>query len=156
MDRLRSLSRALSPGALTILRIVVGFVLVVHGWMKLTNFDAWRGMIAELGLPAPDVFAALSTAAELGGGAGLMLGLLTPVAALLVLVNMSVAILLVHAEAGLLAAEGGFEYPLVLALVALFFLVRGPGPASLDALLFKRRAERERRPARAFREEAPA
>ncbi|MCZ7677423.1 MAG: DoxX family protein [Sandaracinaceae bacterium] len=156
MDRLRSLSRALTPGALTILRVVVGFVLLVHGWMKLTSFEAWRGMVADLGVPAPDVFAAFSTAAELGGGIGLMLGLLTPIAALAVLVNMIVAILLVHADAGLLAAEGGFEYPLVLALVALFFLVRGAGPASVDALIFRRRPERERGAVRPFREEAPA
>lgn len=156
MERLRALSRTSTPGALTILRVVTGFVMAVHGWLKLTDYAGWKATLVEMGIPAPDVFAALSTAAELAGGIGLILGLLTPIAAFAVLVNMLVAIFVVHREGGLLAQNGGFEYPLIVAAVMLFFLVRGGGPISLDALLFRERGEpRERRPRAPFRREVP-
>lgn len=44
---------------------------------------------------------------------------------------------------GLLATEGGFEYPLTLLAVALFFVVRGGGPFSVDALVGRLRSGRE-------------
>ncbi len=153
--RLRAWSRVLTPGALTILRVVVGFILAVHGWQKLSDMGAWEGMVAQLGVPAPQLFAVLSMVAELGGGIALMLGLLTPLAALAILVNMLVAIFVVHAEGGLLANNNGFEYPLTIASVALFFLARGAGPISLDHAFFGRRRE-ARDAGRIRREEAPA
>lgn len=157
MERLRATSRALTPPALTILRVVFGFVMAVHGWLKLADFDAWQSTVAQMGVPAPTLLATLSTAAELVGGIGLVVGLLTPVAALAVLVNMIVAIFLVHLEGGLLMQNNGFEYPLILAALALFFLVRGAGPVSVDRAIFGRRAgEHERRRHAPFRREAPA
>jgi putative oxidoreductase len=129
---------------MTILRVVVGFVMAVHGWMKFADYDGWRASIANFGIPAPDLFAALSMAAELAGGIGLIVGLLTPIAAFGVLCNMLVAIFFVHRENGLLAQNGGFEYPLVLAASALFFLVHGAGPISVDHMIFGRKHRRER------------
>lgn len=144
MKTLRSLSRTLAPLALTALRVGAGAILAVHGWQKATDFASWTAMVDQLGVPAPSLFAALGMIAELGGGIALVLGLLTPLAAALLLTNMLVAVFVVHWENGLMAADGGYEYPLVLALVSLFFLVRGPGPYSLDRALFgRKRAARE-------------
>jgi putative oxidoreductase len=148
MENLRRISHALSPLALTILRVVLGFVMAVHGWMKLVDYGSWRANIANMGIPAPDVFAALSTAAELVGGLGLIVGLLTPIAAFGVLCNMLVAIFVVHRENGLLAQNGGFEYPLVLAASALLFLVHGAGPISVDHAIFGRWGRHRERPVR--------
>jgi putative oxidoreductase len=139
MENLRKTSRALAPVGLTILRVVTGFVLAAHGWMKLEDFGAWRDNVANLGIPAPDVMASLALAAELGGGIALMIGLVTPLAAAMIFVTMLVAIFTVHAKNGLMAQDGGFEYPLILAAVAIYFVARGAGPYSLDHLLFKRR-----------------
>lgn len=145
-ERMRGVSSALTPAALTVLRVVTGFVMAVHGWLKVTEFASWRATVVELGLPAPSLMAALSTVAELGGGILLMLGLFTPLASVLLVVNMIAAILLVHRGQGLLASEGGWEYPLVLATIALFFLVRGAGPVSLDRALFGRHRPEARAP----------
>ena len=143
MNELRNASRKLRPLALTILRVAAGVIMAVHGWMKVTDFGAWQETLAGMGMPAPEIFAPLAVAAELAGGIGLILGLLTPIAAIGVLSSMLVAIFLVHLPNGLLASEGGFEYPLTMACVALYFVVRGGGPISVDHLIFGRKGRRE-------------
>lgn len=135
--------RTLTPFAMLLLRVGVGVVMFAHGWSKLTDLAGWRGQVAELGLPAPDVLAGLAIAGELLGGAGLILGLLTPLAAVGVLAVMVVAIAKVHAGNGLFAQNNGWEHPLVIGLVALFFVARGGGRFSLDSLIL--RAARQRR-----------
>lgn len=115
-----------------ILRVVVGVVLIAHGFQKLVGFSEWSAQVRAMGIPASDVMAALAMGAELGGGALIVLGLLTPLAAVMVLVTMLVAIVKVHLPHGLMAEDGGFEYPLVLAGVAAFLLIHGAGPYSVD------------------------
>jgi putative oxidoreductase len=129
--------------ALTALRIVAGVILAVHGAMKLMDIPGTAQGFAALGIPYPDRAVYLAIAGELGGGLGLIVGLLTRVAALGVLSAMAVAIGYVHVGHGLLAKNGGWEYPLVLGLVALYFVTRGAGPASVDAW-FSRRHEQPR------------
>ncbi len=129
--------------ALTALRIVVGAILVVHGAMKLMDIPGTVQGFATLGIPYPDRAVYFAIAGELGGGLGLILGLLTRVAALGVLSTMAVAIGYAHFGHGLLSKNGGWEYPLVLGLVALYFVTRGAGPASVDAW-FRRRQEQPR------------
>jgi putative oxidoreductase len=111
-----------------------------------------------LGLPAPDVMAALAVMGELLGGAGLILGLLTPLAAFGVLAVMVTAIAKVHVGNGLFAQNGGWELPLVIGLVALYFIARGGGRYSLDAILARKWSERrvQRREAPVGREAVPA
>jgi putative oxidoreductase len=121
--------------ALTLLRVIVGVIMVAHGLQKLAGFSEWQANVAKMGLPLPEVSAALALAGELAGGMGLLLGFITPIAAFGVSCTMAVAILTVHASHGLFAKDGGFEYPLTLLATALFFMLRGPGPYSLDALL---------------------
>jgi putative oxidoreductase len=134
--------RVLTPYASTLLRLGVGIVMFAHGWSKLTDWAGWRDQVAALGLPAPDLLGALAIMGELLGGAGLILGLLTPLAAIGVLAVMVVAIAKVHAGNGLFAQNGGWELPLVIGLVALYFVARGGGRYSLDALIARRWRER--------------
>lgn len=119
--------------ALAVLRVTVGIIMVVHGWAKMTNVAGTAQSFDQLGMPAPQALVYLAIAGELFGGLGLVAGLLTRVAALGPFCTMAVAILTVHAENGLLAKNGGFEYPLVLLLVSVFFAVNGGGRFSLDA-----------------------
>lgn len=134
--------------ALTILRVVVGIIMVAHGWEKLTGFEQWQGNVASMGIPFPEVAAALSVAGELGGGLGLILGALTPLAAFGVFANMLVAIGAVHLGNGLFARNDGWEYPLTIAVVALFFVFRGAGPISVDAMIKRARAKAKEPPER--------
>ena len=78
------------------------------------------------------------TFVELVGGALLIVGLLSRLAALLLTINLTVAILLVKVNVGLLSPQGGgVGAELALALIAgyLVILLAGPGRFSLDYAL---------------------
>jgi putative oxidoreductase len=137
MSHIASSSRRAEDTILTLLRVTVGIIFMVHGAQKLADIPGTTQAFAGMGIPAPQFSVYLAIAGELLGGLGLVLGLLTRIAAFGPLCVMLVAIIAVHLKNGLLAKDGGFEYPLVLGLVSLFFVARGAGAFSLDAL-FKR------------------
>ncbi len=124
-----------------VVRLVLGTVLVAHGWQKArTNGgEATASAFDGMGVPAPKAAAAFATAAELGGGALLILGLLTPLAALAVVANMAGAWWFAHRGNGVLIAEGGWELVGVIAACALLLAALGAGRFSLDHLLVGRR-----------------
>src|SRR5262249_45263322 len=72
--------------------------------------------------------------AGLGEAAGLLfaLGFLTPLAALGMTVVMFTAIAVVHWSKGFFNTNGGFEFPLLLASVAVAVSATGPGRFSID------------------------
>jgi putative oxidoreductase len=123
----------------TALRAMVGLIFVVHGAMKMMDIPGTVHGFAQLGIPYPQYAVYLAIAGEFFGGLGILLGLLTRVAALGALCTMAVAIGYVHLGHGLLAKNGGWEYPIVLGLVALYFVTHGAGPASVDAYLKRKR-----------------
>lgn len=134
---LGSVRNRLEPVALTILRVVVGVIMAAHGWQKLAGLDGTIEAFGNMGMPPIAVY--LAIAGELGGGLGLIVGLLTPVAAFGVFCTMAVAVFMVHFKNGLFAKDGGFEYPLTLMVAAFYFIMRGAGPYSLDAILCRMR-----------------
>lgn len=74
---------ALRDLALLAARILLGVVLIAHGLQKLTaGFDGVTAMFAGMGIPLPQAAAAFAIGAEVVGGALLILGFLTPLAAL--------------------------------------------------------------------------
>jgi putative oxidoreductase len=121
--------------AMAALRVAVGAIMVVHGWAKLQDVAGTAQSFYQLGLPAPQALVYLAIAGELFGGLGLALGFLTRIASLGPMCTMVVAILTVHLGHGLLAKNGGSEYPLVLLLVSGFFAINGGGRFSLDGAL---------------------
>lgn len=75
---------------------------------------------------------------EVFGGIGLIVGLLTRIAALGPLLVMAGAVYL-HAfkwHDPFISNQGGYEYPLLLLGLALFFVLVGAGSLSFDAFLF--------------------
>jgi putative oxidoreductase len=130
--------------ALTLLRVGVGCILMAHGWQKLTDIPHTISSFAGLDIPNPRLAAYLAILGEFFGGLGLTLGALTPLAALGPVLTMGAAIYFVHRNNGLFAQGGGFEYPLTLLLVALFFMVHGAGPLSVDAMIASARHRRLR------------
>lgn len=125
--------------ALTALRVTVGVIFAVHGAMKLLDIPGTIQGFTQLGIPYPQYAVYLAIAGELLGGLGMVFGLLTRVAALGALCSMAVAIAYAHLGHGLLASKGGWEYPLVLGMVALYLVTTGAGPFSMDALYRHRR-----------------
>jgi len=134
-----TLRQKLEPFAMLFLRVTVGVIMAVHGWQKAQDPAAFAGILSSMGIPFPEVNAYLAIAGELLGGLGLLVGLVTPLAAFGVFMTMAVAVFKVHFSNGLLAKDNGFEYPLTLMMVALFFMIKGAGCLSLDALLCKKK-----------------
>lgn len=130
--------------ALTLLRVGVGCILMAHGWQKLTAIPEHVNSFASLGIPNPKLAVYLAILGEFFGGLGLALGALTPLAALGVVLTMGSAIYFVHRTNGLFAQGGGWEYPITLLLVGLFFLAHGAGPLSVDGIVAAARHRRLR------------
>jgi putative oxidoreductase len=126
-------------------RLFVGYFFFETGWAKAGALDAMAERFAGWGIPWPAFNAALSAYTELVGGALIVLGLATRLAALPLCFNMIVAILVVNLR-GVSAVDEFFELsePLY-ALVFLWLVFSGPGCASLDHLLAKRVGWSDRR-----------
>jgi putative oxidoreductase len=134
------LQQALAPIAEPVARIVVGLFLVPHGAQKLFGWFGGYGIEAtgqffatKLGLPASLAF--LAGIIEFFGGLALALGLATRIVAGLVAGMMFVAVISVHLPSGYFWTNGGYEYPLMWGIIALTFVVRGGGRASIDHLI---------------------
>ena len=133
--------------ALTMLRVVLGVVFFAHGAQKLLGwfggygFHGTMGFFQQMGMPAPVVLLIICT--EFFGGLGLIVGLLTRIAALGIGVEMIGAIFLVHLPNGFFmnwagTQKGeGFEYHLLTIATAGALLLRGSGAFSLDRTLSK-------------------
>jgi putative oxidoreductase len=123
------------------LRLTLGSVFLGHGAQKAfgafggPGFAGATGFIGSLGLRPASFWTAVDVAGELLAGLLLVLGLLTPVAGLLVLATMGVAIAKVHGPKGFFVQNGGYEYNLVLIIAAVALALIGPGTFSLDHLL---------------------
>ena len=124
----------LTTTALTALRIVLGFLFAAHGW----TIAGTQASFAKMGVPAADVMAPAVAVLELAGGVALILGILTRIVAALLALDMLGALFLVHAGAGVFAANGGYELVLLLAAAAFALALTGAGRLSLDRALFGR------------------
>ncbi|MGW2049675.1 DoxX family protein [Streptomyces sp. NPDC001858] len=124
-----------SDTALLLIRVVLGVVMLAHGWNHwkggggITGTAGWFG---GLGLTRPRLQAWLSVLTELGAGVLLVAGLFTSLACAAVLSVMLVAGLLAHRPNGFFVFKEGYEYVLVLGVLALALGAWGPGEYALD------------------------
>ncbi len=126
--------------ALTILRVVVGIVFLAHGWQKVFGFGIHgvAGLFGSVGIPLPLVSAGIVMAVEFLGGALLILGVATRLAAGLNAIDMVVAILTVHLKNGFFAQSMGVEFPLTLLAACVCLMMAGPGAASAEWLFARK------------------
>jgi putative oxidoreductase len=125
---------------LLLLRVVVGGTMFSHGAQKLFGWFGGHGLrgtagfFESMGWRMPIAMAFLAGLAETSGIA-FALGFLTPVMALGIAVVMLNAIFVVHWKNGFFSGNGGFEFPLTLATVAVAVAATGPGRFSIDRLI---------------------
>jgi len=131
---------AVSEFAEPILRIGLGGILIPHGCQKLFGLFGGMGLTANAALferlgYSPGMFwGTLVGCTEFFGGILLVLGLFTRFAAAAVLIFMIVAVKFTSAK-GFFWSAGGWEYPLLIGICALFFVIRGGGHCSLDRMI---------------------
>ena len=129
----------LRPASGLIACLTLGSIMLAHGWNKVIpdgSLYAFAHNVAKMGLPYWLGYVAAFT--EFFGGIALVVGVLTPVAAVGVAIDMAVAILRVHLHHGL-TGSGGFEFPLALFTLALLLLADGPGYLAVDRVVFRSR-----------------
>lgn len=121
---------------LLLIRAVVGLTLAAHGYNKFLGGGKIPGTARwfdAMGMkPNGKVHAVLAASTELGAGVLFAVGLLTPLAAAGFVGLMVVAVYTVHLKNGFFIVKEGFEYNLVLAVVAVGVAVVGPGRFSAD------------------------
>jgi len=125
---------------LLLLRLGVGLTFAAHGaqkafgWWGGSGWMGWQAVVERMGFRPVPLFAALSVGAELFGGLSLALGLLTPLAATVLIGQAVVIIFKAHLPRGFWNRDNGFEFPLALAAGAVALGLTGPGAFSLDGL----------------------
>jgi len=141
---LGGLAKQLEPLALPLLRVIVGFVFIYHGYPKLMAVVSGEGlgalaggMIEPSGLPFPYVLAWLALITEFIGGICLILGLFTRLWALMGAGMMYLIILFIRGFGEIHHARGGFEYDLALAGILSVLFIFGSGALALDNKLKK-------------------
>jgi putative oxidoreductase len=125
------------PVGLLVLRIALGIIFIAHGYPKLAHLRGGAQMqsfFVEHGLPAYFVY--IAGVIETFGGGLLLLGLFTRGAALLLAIEMCVAIWKVHSLHGYLAVHD-YEFPLTLAVSCFALATVGAGLISVDQFLFE-------------------
>jgi putative oxidoreductase len=131
---------------LTLLRLVAGVVFFAHGAQKMLGWFGGYGFHGTMGfftqeMHIPALLAFLAICAEFFGGLGLIVGLLSRIAAFGILCNMVTAVLLIHHNYGLFMNWSGdqkgegFEYHLLAIAVMLAIIIKGAGAYSVDYML---------------------
>lgn len=131
-----------SPYIYAILRIVTGFLFLLHGTQKVLGIPVRPERPPSA--PPSQIMAALGGASgylELILGLLILIGLFGGWAAFLASGMMAVAYFSAHQGRGLLPIQNGGELAVIYCFVFLYIAVRGSGPWSLDSLLGRNRVE---------------
>ena len=141
-----SATSALAPWAPLLLRAVVGFGLVMHGYAKLARGpDTFAVVLHTLGVPLPGVLAWLTTCVELIGGLAVLAGAFLPIVSIPLALVLLTAMFTVHRPYGffsvkLLAVTStgttfgpvGYEITLLYLAGLGALALGGAGPLSVD------------------------
>lgn len=120
---------------LLVLRVGLGVTMALHGWNKVRKGIAGTaGWFQSIGMRPGRLIALMAAYTEMGGGALLAIGLLTPVAAAAMIGLMGVAYWVAHKENGffIFNPNQGWEYVFIIGIAALAVGGIGPGEWSLD------------------------
>jgi putative oxidoreductase len=164
MSSLERFTQTKAPASVALIRVMVGAVFFTEGIQKFLYPDELgAGRFLKIGIPAPEVMAPFVGVVEIVCGGLLILGLLTRLAAIPLLINISTA--MVSTKIPMLLGHGFWRFTLAklprygflsmmheartdlaMLLGLLFLLIVGAGAWSVDARLGRKgEAHREER-----------
>jgi putative oxidoreductase len=125
--------------AYTLVRVVIGYNLFMHGWVKLTVMGAAGvgGFMAKNGLHPGIAFAYAAIILETIGALCIIFGLFTRFFAAALAIELLIGMFAVHWAHGFSYTKGGYEYILLLGIVMFAIAIRGGGPYSVDRMIGK-------------------
>lgn len=131
---MRILERS-QPLALLVMRLILGVIMVSHGYQKVLNLHQTVSFMAGLGIP--HWLAYVSSFTEFLGGILILAGFFTRFAAFAISIDLVVAIWKAHWHNGLRGSPAGpgYEFPLAAAAIAFALIFFGAGSISLDHIL---------------------
>lgn len=145
-DRLLGGVRKLDWLPLLLVRASLAAVFIPSGWGKLHDLAKVTGYFTELAIPAPHFNAVLVAISEFGCGTLLLLGVLARLAAIPLVISMTVAILTAKRSdiSGVSDLFGMDEF--VYVVLAVVVIVLGAGAISIDGLVGRRLARTAPKP----------
>lgn len=117
------------PRVLSILRMVSGFIFLLHGTQKLIGIPASQRVVEAFSLPW---FAGVI---EIVCGAAILVGFQTRAAAFLASGTMAVAYWMAHAPRDFYPTNNGGDAAILYCFIFLYLVFAGPGPWSIDAAM---------------------
>jgi putative oxidoreductase len=118
--------------ALLFIRVVIGLTMAAHGYNKAKNLAGTAGWFDSIGMKPGKLHARFASGGEMLAGLFLAAGLLTSFAALGFVGLMTVAWYTSHRDSGFFIIKEGWEYVMVLGVVAVTIAMLGPGDWSVD------------------------
>jgi putative oxidoreductase len=125
--------------AYLIVRVAAGAFVIVHGWTKIfaMSHAGLTGYFAKLGLEPAGFWAYYIPFNETVVALLVVIGLWTRPAALLLVIEFIVLVLVVHVPRGYSMTVNGVEFPLFWLMALIAVLLRGGGPYSVDRKIGK-------------------
>jgi putative oxidoreductase len=143
MTSLSETEHSASDGAALLLRLIVGPMLIVHGYNKVFGKGGLEGTTRwfdALGLKPAHVHARMAAATELGAGTAITLGAASPLPSAAAIGLMVTAARTDHRGKGFFMFRNGWEYVGVVGAVSAAMALIGPGRFSIDGVLGRRRS----------------
>lgn len=122
-----------SDWALAFLRIMLGILLLLHGWPKLKDLKTTAVNFGAMGFKPGAFWGPLVACAEFFGGLALILGIYTEFAA--AVIGIEFLVITIWKIIRRQPFVGGFELDLLILGVALLLLTQGAGAFSLCSFL---------------------
>jgi putative oxidoreductase len=121
------------------IRITIGAILFMHGWIKVTGpgLAGVTGYFTKQGMEPAALFAMAAIFLETIGALCIVVGLFTRFFAAAIAIELGIAFLFVHFPNGFGIGKGGYEYVLLLGIVMFAIALRGGGPYSVDRMIGK-------------------
>lgn len=122
---------AWTPRALSVLRLIMGLMIIQHGMAKLLGFP----VVASFANLSPFSLIGVAGIIELIGGALLIVGFQTRLVAFIISGEMAFAYFMAHAPKAFYPLINGGTLAIMFCFTCLYLSTAGAGPWSVDAAM---------------------